>query len=142
MITGRLTANSELKYSGGGAASIRFSVAVGRYSNGKTETSFFDCIQWGKITETLAPLMSKGKAVVVRGEMRQEHWQGQDGAKRSKWVLVADGYGVQLLSAGNNEETGRGSRTGGRNQSNQNNNGQDDWENASSGGEYDQDIPF
>jgi single-strand DNA-binding protein len=139
MITGRLTANSDLKYTNGGTASIRFSVAVGRYSNGKTETSFFDCLQWGKISETLAPLLVKGKAVVVRGEMRQDHWQDQEGAKRSKWVLVADGFGVQLLSAGNNEDSGRGGQTRNRKP---NGNTQEVLGNASSGEDWDEDIPF
>jgi single-strand DNA-binding protein len=103
MITGRLTANSELKYSNKGMPSLRFCVAVGRYEKGKTDTSFFDCIQWGKIAEPLSQKLTKGKPVAVRGEFRQEHWQDKEGQKRSRWILVADMFGVQPLSLGQKE---------------------------------------
>ena len=103
MITGRLTADSELKYTNGSTPILKFSVAVGRYEKGQTTTSFFDVTQWGKAAESLAGKLTKGKQVVVRGEMRQEFWNAQDGSKRSKWTLVADSFGVQPLSYGDDD---------------------------------------
>lgn len=117
MITGRLTSDGELKYTQGGAPSLRFSVAVGRYRAGRQETSFFDCSAWGKGAEVLAPRMAKGSPVAVRGEMRQERWNDMDGAARSRWVLVADTFGVQVMpkpkndgAGGQEHRKGRGSR--------------------------------
>lgn len=104
MVTGRLTSDSEIKYVGS-SAMLKFSVAVGRYEKGQTVTSFFDVVQWGKAAESLNSRLTKGKPVVVRGEMRQEFWNAQDGAKRSRWVLVADAFGVQPLSSLNQEES-------------------------------------
>jgi single-strand DNA-binding protein len=78
---------------------LGFTVAVGRYEKGQTETSFFDCVQWGKTAESLAKHMTKGRLVAVKGEMRQNRWTDREGAKRSQILLVADTYGgVQLLA--------------------------------------------
>lgn len=95
MITGRLTRDSELRHVGNSAV-LNFSVAVGRYEKGSTLTSYFDVVQWGKAAESLSFKLLKGTPVVVRGDMRQEFWE-QDGQRRSKWVLLADGFGVQPL---------------------------------------------
>lgn len=118
MITGRLTADSELKYTNNGTAILKFSVAVGRYEKGQTETSYFDVVQWGKAGESLSSRLTKGKPVVVRGEMRQEFWNANDGTKRSKWVLVADAYGVQPLYAPSDEEPPQSAGSGYRGSSN------------------------
>lgn len=107
MITGRLTKDAEVKYAGQ-AAVLNFSVAVGRYEKGAETTSYFDCVQWGKAVESLAPKLTKGSPVVVRGDMRQEFWNTREGDRRSKWVLLADPFGVQPLQSG---------RGGGSNQS-------------------------
>jgi single-strand DNA-binding protein len=98
MITGRLTRDCELKYTREGAQVLKFCVAVGRYRTGKKETSFFDCVAWGKGAEVLEPLMVKGAQVAVRGEMRQERWNDMDGAARTSWVMVADTFGVQVMA--------------------------------------------
>ncbi len=76
-----------------------FTVAVGRYEKGQTETSFFDCVQWGKTAESLAKHMTKGRLIAVKGEMRQNRWTDNEGSKRSQILLVADTYGgIQLLA--------------------------------------------
>lgn len=53
------------------------------------EANFFDCKMWGKIAESLQPYMTKGKAVTVSGEIRQERWE-KDGQNKSKVVLIVD----------------------------------------------------
>ena len=99
MMVGRLTANADFKITSGGTPRLGFTVAVGRYEKGQTETSFFDCVQWGKTAESLAKHMTKGRLVAVKGEMRQNRWTDREGAKRSQILLVADTYGgVQMLA--------------------------------------------
>ena len=109
MITGRLTSDSEIKYAGQ-TPILKFSVAVGRYDKGQTTSSFFDVVQFSRNAESLVGKLTKGKPVVVRGEMRQEFWNANDGSKRSRWVLVADGFGVQPLYL-QEERYGRGEST-------------------------------
>jgi single-strand DNA-binding protein len=106
-LIGRLTRDAELKYTSGGQAVCKFSIAVNRRKkNGdqwEDEANFFDVVVWGRQGESLNQYLVKGKMVGVSGELRQDRWQ-QDGQNRSKVEIVAD-Y-VQLL--GGNPGTGGG----------------------------------
>jgi single-strand DNA-binding protein len=87
ILIGRLTRESELKFTNSGTAVSHFSLAVNRMRmNGdqrEEEVSFFDCTLWGKQAESLNPYLSKGRQVCVNGELRQNRWE-QDGQSRSK----------------------------------------------------------
>ncbi|MDR0403041.1 MAG: single-stranded DNA-binding protein [Treponema sp.] len=98
ILIGRLTRDSELKYTANGQAVCKFSIAVNRRKkNGDQwvdEPNFFDIVLWGRQGETLNQYLIKGKLVGVDGELRQDRWE-QDGQNRSKVEIVADN--VQLL---------------------------------------------
>ena len=98
VLIGRLTRDAELKYTPGGQAVCKFSIAVNRRrKNGdqwEDEANFFDIVVWGKQGESLNQYLVKGKMVGVDGELRQDRWQ-QDGQNRSKVEIVAN-Y-LQLL---------------------------------------------
>ena len=100
-IVGRLTREAELKYTNGGMAVCKFSLAMNRKKksgDGWTdEVSFFDVTLWGKQGEAIQQYLQKGKQVAVSGELRQNRWE-QDGQKRSKVEIVASN--VQLLGGG------------------------------------------
>ena len=97
-LIGRLTRDAELKYTSGGQAVCKFSIAVNRRKkNGdqwEDEANFFDIVVWGRQGESLHPYLIKGKMVGVDGELRQDRWQ-QDGQNRSKVEIVTN-Y-LQLL---------------------------------------------
>jgi single-strand DNA-binding protein len=114
MITGRLTGDSEIKYAGQ-TPILKFNVAVGRYEKGQTTSSFFDVVQFSRAAESLTGKLTKGKPVVVRGEMRQEFWNANDGSRRSKWVLYADSFGVQPLHLTEGGSGGQEYSNGGNN---------------------------
>ncbi|MCL2067195.1 MAG: single-stranded DNA-binding protein [Treponema sp.] len=105
VLIGRLTREAELKYTAGGQAVCKFSIAVNRRKkNGdqwEDEANFFDIVLWGRQGESLHPYLTKGKMVGVNGELRQDRWQ-QDGQNRSKIEIVAS-Y-LQLLGGGSNQE--------------------------------------
>jgi single-strand DNA-binding protein len=117
VLIGRLTRDAELKYTAGGQAVCKFSIAVNRRKkNGdqwEDEANFFDIVLWGKQGESLQSYLVKGKMVGVDGELRQDRWQ-QDGQNRSKVEIIAN-Y-IQLLGGG-------GSSSGDR--QNNHNNSQD-----------------
>ncbi|MDR2596354.1 MAG: single-stranded DNA-binding protein [Treponema sp.] len=100
-LIGRLTRDAELKYTSGGQAVCKFSIAVNRRKkNGdqwEDEANFFDIVVWGRQGESLHPYLVKGKMVGVDGELRQDRWQ-QDGQNRSKVEIVTN-Y-LQLLGGG------------------------------------------
>lgn len=96
VLIGRLTRDSELRYTSAGTAVGRFTLAVNRYAgpNKSDEVSFIDCAVWGKQAEAVNPYLSKGKQVAVQGELRQSRWE-QDGQNRSK--IEVSVVNLQLL---------------------------------------------
>lgn len=98
ILIGRLTRDSELKFTNSGTAVARFSLAVNRTKmNGdqrEEEVSFIDIVVWGKQAEVLNPYLTKGRQVSVTGEIRQNRWE-QDGQSRSKIEIHATS--IQLL---------------------------------------------
>jgi single-strand DNA-binding protein len=111
VLIGRLTRDAELKYTSGGQAVCKFSIAVNRRrKNGdqwEDEASYFDVVLWGRQGENINQYLVKGKAVGLDGELRQDRWQ-QDGQNRSKVEIVANN--VQLLGG----NPGGGSAGGGQ----------------------------
>jgi single-strand DNA-binding protein len=97
-LIGRLTRDAELKYTSGGQAVCKFSIAVNRRrKNGdqwEDEPNFFDIVLWGRQGESLNQYLVKGKMVGIDGELRQDRWQ-QDGQNRSKVEIIANN--LQLL---------------------------------------------
>jgi single-strand DNA-binding protein len=98
VLIGRLTRDSELRFTSSGTAISKFSIAVNRTKRSgdqrEEEVSFFDIVVWGKIAEVLNPYLTKGKQVSIAGELRQNRWE-QDGQSRSRIEVVANN--VQLL---------------------------------------------
>ncbi len=107
-IVGRLTRDSELKYTNSGTAICKFSLAVNRKKKQDEqwveEVSFFDVTLWGKLGESISQWLNKGKQVAVSGGLRQNRWE-QGGQNRSKVEIVASH--VQLLS-GDSQTSGQG----------------------------------
>ena len=98
ILVGRLTRDAELRYSSGGMAVCKFSVAVNRRKRSGEqwvdEASFFDIAYFGKAAEAVNQYLQKGKQVAIQGELRQNRWE-QDGQSRSKVEIAANN--VQLL---------------------------------------------
>lgn len=96
VLCGRVTRDAEVRYTSGGMAVSEISVAVNRWAGqGKQEeVSFFEVSIWGKTAEALVQYLTKGRQIVVQGELRQERWE-QDGQKRSKVRVNANN--IQLV---------------------------------------------
>jgi single-strand DNA-binding protein len=107
VLVGRLTRDAELKYTSGGQAVCKFSIAVNRRKKSGEqwvdEANFFDIVLWGRQGESLNQYLLKGKQVGIEGELRQDRWE-QDGQNRSKVEIVANN--LQLL--GGNSPGGSG----------------------------------
>jgi len=147
VLVGRLTRDAELKYTAGGQAVCKFSVAVNRRrKDGEQwvdEANYFDIVLWGRQGEALSQYLVKGKTVGVEGELRQDRWQ-QDGQNRSKVEVVANNI---MLLGGNPGGSGSGSGSGNsgsdKNNSYQNNRGDNTGpENSSQDDQFTDDIPF
>lgn len=100
-LVGRLTRESELRYTNGGMAICRFSLAVNRRkrtadNRWEDEANFFDCSMFGKSAESINQYLEKGRQVSIIGELRQSRWE-QDGQSRSRVEIAVNS--LQLLSS-------------------------------------------
>ena len=99
-ITGRLTRDPELRYTNGGKAVAQFSVVTSRRFNDNgtwidKDVSFWDCTAFDVMAENICEALSKGSAVIVIGDMRQESWE-KDGQKKYAWRVLVRGVGPDL----------------------------------------------
>jgi single-strand DNA-binding protein len=92
-ISGNLTRDAELKYTQGGTAIIKFSIANSRsIKKGDTweeHPQYFEVQKFGKAGEAIHKDLIKGRNVSVQGEVRQDRWE-TDGDKKSKVYIVAE----------------------------------------------------
>ena len=93
-LIGRLTRDVELRYiAGSGQAVANFSLAVDREfvdKDGKRGTDFIDIQVWGKSAENCANYIGKGSLVAVRGSIRVDTYQNQQGENRRSFRINAD----------------------------------------------------
>lgn len=96
VLIGNLTRDPELSVLPNTSTSIcKFSIANNRaFTSGgekKDQTSFFNCVAWGKLGEVIAGYCHKGNKVAVTGRLQQRTWEDKDGGKRSAVEIVAEG---------------------------------------------------
>ncbi|MBD7984184.1 single-stranded DNA-binding protein [Sporosarcina sp. Sa2YVA2] len=109
VLVGRLTKDPELKYTQGGVAVTRFTLAVNRtFSNqqGEREADFINCVTWRKQAENTANFLRKGSLAGIEGRIQTSSFDGQDGKRVFMTEVVADS--VQFLEprSTNSERSG------------------------------------
>ena len=109
VLIGRLTRDAELKYTNGGTAVTKFSLAnnQSRKSGDQwtEEVHYFDVTLWGRSAEAVTKYLTKGKQVAVDGRLQQERWE-KDGQKHSRVSITANN--VELLGSGSGQGGGGG----------------------------------
>lgn len=78
VITGRLTAKPELRYTSSNKAFARFTIAVNRQKEG---ADFINCIAWDKTAELICNYLDKGSFIGVEGRLQTSSYEKQDGTK-------------------------------------------------------------
>ena len=93
ILTGRLTKDAELSFLPSvGIPKINFNLAVERnYQKDKNnkKVDFINCEAIGKYTENLAQYITKGKAILIEGELNIEQYE-KNGEKRSYTKVKVD----------------------------------------------------
>ena len=104
VLTGRLVKDSELNYIGAtGTPKMVFSLAVERnYQKDKNnkKVDFINMEMIGQHTEKLAQYVTKGKAILVEGELNIDNYV-KDGERRSFTKVKVDR--LEFLASNNNE---------------------------------------
>jgi single-strand DNA-binding protein len=105
-LMGNLTRDPELRHTPQGTSVGQFGLALNRKRGETEETTFVEIVVWAKQAETCAEFLKKGRLVLVEGRLQQDRWQAEDGANRSRLVVV--GERVQFLPNGNGHGNGHG----------------------------------
>lgn len=101
VLIGRLTKDPELKFTPGkGTAVTTFTLAINRRfsKDGQQEADFIPIVVWGKIAESSANYLTKGKLAGVAGRIQTRSYEAKDGSRRYVTEVVADE--VQFLEWG------------------------------------------
>lgn len=81
IISGRLTADPELRQTQSGVSACRFTVAVNRkFKNdkGEFEADFITCVAWRQTAEFVSRYFNKGKMIVIEGCLRSGKYQDKN----------------------------------------------------------------
>jgi single-strand DNA-binding protein len=103
ILVGNLGRDAELRYTPGGAAVAKFSLATTEKwtdkSGGPQErTEWHNIDLWGKQAETLTEYLRKGKQVYVEGRLQTDEYTDKEGIKRKTTRVRCDR--VVLLGGG------------------------------------------
>ena len=84
ILVGNLGADSELRFTGAGAAVAKFRLATSEVFKDKEgqkreETEWHRVNLWGKQAETIQQYLTKGKQVYVEGRLQTHKWQDKGG---------------------------------------------------------------
>jgi single-strand DNA-binding protein len=92
ILTGRLVADPELRYTPSGLPVANFRIAVDRGKNqaGEKETDFINVVAWRQRAEFAANYLNKGRLIAVEGRLQIRQWTTNDGQRRSTAEVVCD----------------------------------------------------
>ena len=93
VLSGRLTADPELRHTNDGVPVTSFSIAVSRrYKAGEeAKVDFINIVAWRHTAEFVSKYFQKGTMIGVRGEIRTNTYVDKSsGKKRNSFAVVAD----------------------------------------------------
>ena len=104
---GRITKDTQTKYSQSGTAIASFTIAVNNIVSDnvggyREEPNFFDMVIYGKRAESLYKYLIKGQQVAIQAEARQNSYKRKDGTTASAIeFMVLD---VQLVGSSKKQQ--------------------------------------
>lgn len=97
ILMGNLTADPELKSTPSGVSVVSFSIGVQRKLSKEQQqdpnavkSDFINIVAWRNTAEFISKCFSKGKSIVVIGQLQVRSYTAQDGSKRYVTEVVAD----------------------------------------------------
>ncbi|MDR3314546.1 MAG: single-stranded DNA-binding protein [Oscillospiraceae bacterium] len=108
IIMGRLTADPELRRTGGGIDVCTFRVAVDRRFKGQNEerqADFINVVAWRQTAEFVSRFFRKGSMIAVQGSIQTRNYEDKSGNRREAVEIVAENVS---FTGGKNEGGGGG----------------------------------
>lgn len=93
IMLGRITQDLELKTTPSGISVLSFSIAVDRRFQTKGEerkSDFFNCVAWRNEAEFISRYWSKGRPILVEGELQNRSYTAKDGNTRYITEIIVD----------------------------------------------------
>ncbi len=92
VLTGRLTADPELKTTQSGVSVTSFSIAVDRrYRAGEDrQTDFINVVAWRQSAEFVAKYFKKGNMIGIEGSIQTRKYTDKNGNNRTAFEVVAN----------------------------------------------------
>lgn len=109
-LMGRLTADPELRYTPSGVAITSFTLAsdTGRKTaDDKKITNFIDCVAWRQRAEFACKYLTKGRLVVVEGELTTRSYEDKEGNRRKATEIT-----VSQIHFADSKKEGQGTAQG------------------------------
>lgn len=105
VLTGRLTADPELKTTSSGVSVCSFSVAVERrYRSGEDrEADFINIVAWRSSAEFVSKYFKKGQMIAIEGSIQTRKYQDKEGNNRTAFEVLANN--VQFADFGKRDNT-------------------------------------
>ncbi|MCA0228231.1 MAG: single-stranded DNA-binding protein, partial [Candidatus Saccharibacteria bacterium] len=109
ILMGNLTRDVETRTTPSGQTVSNFSLAVSRSWKGQDgqtqeQTSFINCVAWGKVGEIIAQYTSKGTPLLVSGRLDQRSYEDKDGNKRQAVEVVVEDF--NFIGGGRGDDNG------------------------------------
>ena len=94
ILMGRLTNNPEIKIINEENLKASFVIAVPRIykNNGEKEVDFIKIIAWNRNAKFVEQYISKGKAIIVEGEIHIDKYEDKDGKKTNHHYVLASQF--------------------------------------------------
>lgn len=97
VLTGRITADTELKTTPSGVSVCTFSIAVDRGYGENKQTDFINIVAWRQTAEFVAKYFSKGSMIGIEGSIQTRKYQDKNGNTRTAFEVVANN--VQFIES-------------------------------------------
>ncbi len=96
ILLGHLTRDPELLVTQNGMSICKFGLAMNRTfytANGdrREEVTFVDVDTFGRVADSIAKYLTKGRPVLIEGRLKFDSWQ-QNGQRRSKLGVVGENF--------------------------------------------------
>lgn len=99
ILKGNLTDIPQLKAVGQyNTALATFTIAVNEKYKDKEDTHFINCKAFGKTAENIGKYFTKGKPILIEGNLNQETWE-REGRKYSRITVLVRGFDFVGTSA-------------------------------------------
>ncbi len=92
VLTGRLTADPELKTTTAGTSVCSFSIAVDRrYKSGEErQADFINIVTWRTTAEFVSKYFKKGQMIAIEGSIQTRKYQDREGKNRTAFEVIAN----------------------------------------------------